>query len=855
MFCRTAPETPNTTNLIHVTSSSSSSLTKLHPTNFVKKLASKLGIRTKFSSAPNISNTAGLESEVSAKSKENHTSRNSTNTILIGNSKFFKKLSKKEESGDIICNDEFDTISLDRVGILERVSVANRSNRSCPGFKVSLPNISENTELSDSRESLGESHDNNNCINNSKSSTNVEAINQHPKSDIFEPREPIYSNSRISNGSTASAVNECYESFEFSTNRSCTAQSEEPKPLPRYNLIKDNIPKTDSYENVVIEVKNPLPKPAARNNVNKPPVIEDIYENVIPKPPARSRPEPPKRTTVLLQEHNIVVDSSPSISRTSTLSSDSMFDEEANLEDILLSKKSKSFKHKKAVRTTSNKSDIQRSWSALSDSSGVTDASALDHVDCSDNKSMYASMTGTLPSKKADVPKRKVLFRHKTFTTIEIDKDLNILKGQNEFLKETLARYHIRGTGHCIYQAPTVKEFIYVFNRETLYNDDVEPFTKLPNRDSYYETAICFCKPAPPKFHKSAEDLLVIDNKENIETAKIDTLKLLNRVELNTTSFKCFCDDDSCKFHVKKRESPNSLVVKFSAINKSISTPDITLATTPVIDKKIFNSHTVPSVLEEPYAVVDILKDIPSQDIDGINSENTHCDSAPSTLSTSSSRPYSLKHIAEVLSLNEKSSTSDDSSLSSNALSEPLTRSCSQRQSSSSDLSQQSLKSCLSNNSTITNGSFKSCIEEFDSDDETLHSDDGVPSDSDTIKSDTSVTKRPWVHSDSFRFGSNNKAEGKDIVEESEEESSSSDELRDGSKVEVESLGLASLERGLGRDRVRSGSGRRRWDEAEGTSEGDALSVSSAASSSAPHHMAHHLEYSKVSVSFLFYFF
>ncbi|XP_026318095.1 ankyrin repeat and SAM domain-containing protein 1A-like isoform X3 [Hyposmocoma kahamanoa] len=43
------------------------------------------------------------------------------------------------------------------------------------------------------------------------------------------------------------------------------------------------------------------------------------------------------------------------------------------------------------------------------------------------------------------------------------------------------------------------------------------------------------------------------------------------------------------------------------------------------------------------------------------------------------------------------------------------------------------------------------------------------------------------------------------------------------------------------------GSGRRRWDEAEGTSEGDALSVSSAASSCAPLHLAHHHDYSKVS--------
>ncbi|XP_047508420.1 ankyrin repeat and SAM domain-containing protein 1A-like isoform X8 [Pieris napi] len=40
---------------------------------------------------------------------------------------------------------------------------------------------------------------------------------------------------------------------------------------------------------------------------------------------------------------------------------------------------------------------------------------------------------------------------------------------------------------------------------------------------------------------------------------------------------------------------------------------------------------------------------------------------------------------------------------------------------------------------------------------------------------------------------------------------------------------------------------RRRWDEAEGTSEGDALSVSSAASSCAPMHLAHHYEHSKVS--------
>ncbi|XP_041969924.1 ankyrin repeat and sterile alpha motif domain-containing protein 1B-like isoform X4 [Aricia agestis] len=43
------------------------------------------------------------------------------------------------------------------------------------------------------------------------------------------------------------------------------------------------------------------------------------------------------------------------------------------------------------------------------------------------------------------------------------------------------------------------------------------------------------------------------------------------------------------------------------------------------------------------------------------------------------------------------------------------------------------------------------------------------------------------------------------------------------------------------------GSGRRRWEEADRMSEGDALSISSAASSCAPMHLAHHHEYSKVS--------
>lgn len=66
------------------------------------------------------------------------------------------------------------------------------------------------------------------------------------------------------------------------------------------------------------------------------------------------------------------------------------------------------------------------------------------------------------------------------------------------------------------------------------------------------------------------------------------------------------------------------------------------------------------------------------------------------------------------------------------------------------------------------------------------------------------------------------------------------------------SLDTASLERGSVAGGVRSGSGRRRWDETEGTSEGDALSVSSAASSCAPLHL-HNQEYSKVSVSVIYY--
>lgn len=813
---RNVPETPNITNSItnDMSSSSSSTLTENHPQSFVKKLASKLGIRTKFNSAPNISNTSGLESEVTLKPKGSR-GRSSTNTILIGNSKFFKRISKKNETGDIICNDEFDTISLDRLATLERTSVVNRSNRSCPGFKISLPNISENVEFNDSNESFEEEE----AI--MKTTDSVEAINEHAKVNIFEPRDPIYSNVSSTNAIAESALNECYESYDIPYNSQVTA--DEPKPLPR----KKAKPKTTNstiYENVSVEIKPAIPKPAARININKQTVVTSaIYENFTPNS-VEIPPEPHKRT-ICLTSKSLKNDSSPSLSRTSTLSSDSMNDE-TNLEDILLSQKSKSFKHKKAARTDSN-------TSVLSVSSDLTEASALDHVDCSDDKSMYAIMTGTLPSKKPDVPKKKVLFRHKTFSTIEVDKPAinKVPVSDNDFLKETLAGYHIRGTGHCIYEAPSVREFIDIFNRETLYNDNVEPFTKALRRESFIETALCFCKPSPPKFHKSAEDLLAMNDDNKKEYAKIDTLKLINNLELINSSFKCFCDDESCKLHAKKRESPPSLMVKFSVINKSISTPDITLATTPVTE-----SVTIPPVVqEEPYAVVeikDIIKNINKAEEQEISPT---VDSAPSTLSHSSVGVYSVKDIAEVLSVKDVSVSSNDTSLNSTACSESM-QSYSQRQSSSSELSSHlSLKSCISNTSTISDVSFQSCIEET-SDDETLQSDQ---SDSDTIKSDTSVTKRPWVHSNSFNYGKRDTPSV--LAEEDSEDGSSSESVR-----ELDGPGVASLECGL-RARVRSGSGRRRWDEAEGTSEGDALSVSSAASSSAPQHLLHHHEYSKVS--------
>lgn len=866
--------------------SSSSSLTKSHPQSFVKKLASKcLGLKAKFNSAPNISNNAGTELEGDVASKSTNPKAN-TNTLLIGNSKFFKILSKKEESGEILCNDEFDTISLDRLGTLNRDSVVNRSNRSCPGFKTSLPNISENNELSD-HESIAESVviTEIDCDSSNYKLDNVnEAINYNTKLNIFEPRERT---SIISSASAGSAhlINECYESYEFHKSKDVMKINSFPRPIPRPTVACRHNEESMIYEN--IQNLRPKPTPAARTHIPlKLPLDEvekkGLYENIA----VLKKPEPPKRTILpsLVSSSDRSYSRSRSVSRSSTLSSDSMVDE-TNLEDILLSEKSKSFKHGQVpiYNSDSYKSDVRRTQSTASDSSDSTEASAMENVDCSidptDDKALYLSMTGTLPNKKSNLEPKKVLFRHKTFTNIEVDRNSVKIKDlprwNNEFLKETLAHYHIRGTGHCIYNAPTVQEFIDIFNRDTLYKD-VPPFTKVPNdnRDSYFETAICFCRPRPPKHHNSAEDLLKRSPGEGEEKVSIDLEELKRRREIFATSFKCFCDAGTCTFHSNHRDSLNDLVVKFSAIKKSISTPDITLdpSFSAVPKPNLPKNNSVPNNLEEPYAVVsveDIIKRSNTPDTYNDEGETYSTMSHPSTLSSSASRMYSIKDISEAISLNKSSSTASTLSNASD-LHLPV------RKSSSSEYSGHwSLQSCNSNVTIKSDASFKSCLEESSDDgsDGTLHSDD--ESDTETIKSDISTARRPWVHSDSFRFGNNTKPEIQTIVEEShssfeEKFESMSSKFESGISVEGSessssggeddsgvprggdmSLG-ASLERGSVSGGVRSGSGRRRWDDFEGTSEGDALSISSAASSCAPLHLAHHHDYSKVSVSFRF---
>ncbi|RVE53027.1 hypothetical protein evm_002325 [Chilo suppressalis] len=885
-----APETQENTNTYNYSLSPSSSyqLTKTPSQSFVKKLASKcLGLKAKFNSAPNITNNLANESEVDVKAKH-FEQKTTTNTLLIGNSKFFKRLSKKEHSGEVICNDEFDTISLDRISTLHRDSVVNRSNRSCPGFKTSLPNISENNELSD--ESTAESIviTEINCDTSFKN-TNIftEAINSNAAMNSFKPNNRV---SIISNES-ANFVNECYESYEFSDSEK-TTESNKPKPPPRPNILAH--PSSDDntiYENVIISKQNIRPIPAARTHL--PPkvpiqVIENtvLYENVSLLL-NRRQPEPPKRT--FITSHTESDEGNISRSRTSTLSSDSMIDE-TNLEDILLSQKSKSFKHGKHIEMyrTTDKRDICRTVSSSTVSSDITEASAIENIDCSDEntneKSIYLSMTGTLPNKKTIRPEnKKVLFRHKTFTNIEVDRNsvkvTDLPKWNNEILKETLANYHIRGTGHCIYSGPTVLEFIDVFNRETLYKD-VPPFSKIQNdkRDSYFETAICFCKPRHPKYHNSAEDLLEISHPQEEEKVSIDFDALSKVREMDSTSFRCFCDSTKCIFHTEKRDMGN-VIVKFSAINKSISTPDITLYDSPSLT--VNNSHlvrnaSVPSNLEEPYAVINIEDIILKKKMEQNHNNNIvnspdYVSMSPSTLSStiSSTTPYSVKDIAEVLSLNSTSTTAGLSSASDKV---------SQIKSSSSGHSGHwSLQSCESNVTIKSDASFVTCFEESSEEDSdcTLHSGD-ESSDADTVKSDVSVSKRPWVHSDSFRFGNKDVKYESKIEEEDDDdvnaliESSSKFESGisvDGSgssssecgedRVGGDDSGVpraeddvsldASLERGAGVAGVRSGSGRRRWDETEGTSEGDALSVSSAASSCAPLHMTHHHEYNKVS--------
>ncbi|XP_039747690.1 uncharacterized protein LOC120624931 [Pararge aegeria] len=890
-----APQTQKNNKINHsLLTPSSSFVTKNSSQSFVKKLASKcLGLKAKFNSAPNISNQ-GLESNVVGMLKPSDNKPNA-HALHIGNSKFFKILSKKEESGDIPCNDEFDTISLDRLGTLNRDSTVNRSNRSCPGFKTSLPNISENNELSD--DAIAESlvnEDSDYGSSKKKMKPLSEAINYNTKHRIFEPRKRDNRISVTSNVSLDSAnlVNECYESYEFTSENTPDINCREnkpalsPKPSPRSNLANTFNSENTIYENIKPE-KNCIsrPTPAARTYIPTKSVIKEpekkvLYENVLIQPELKA-PEPPKRSFMVKAESN---NSSTNNSRTSTMSSDSMIDE-SNLEDILLSEKSKSFRHgqKLVHRKESSKSSIYRTHSNASEFSDTTEVSAIENVDCSaeiDEKSIYASMVGTLPNKNSDKVKKKVLFRHKTFTNIEIDRNSikNFPKRDDSFLKDTLASYHIRGTGHCIYKAPTVQEFIYIFNRDTLYSD-VAPFTKVPNnmRDSYFETAICFCRPRPPKHHTSAEDLLDIHSKEEVEEkVSIDMDTFVNKIELVSSSFRCFCDSETCSLHASRREIPTELVVKFSAIKKSISTPDITLEISPsstVQKSGLQKNKSVPANLEEPYAVVNI-NEIEKRNkancntdskLRGLDSPTYYVPMSPHSSLTSTGRPYSIKDISEVISLgsNSTSTGANTSCASDTSL---------LHKSNSEHSGHWSLQSCNSNITMASDISFKTCLEESSSDesDTTVHSDDDI-SDAETVKSDVSTTKRPWIQSSSFRFAnrSGNETEDASVIEEeygSTKFESSSSKFESGISVDSESSSSdcggdsgvpgegcdvsldASLERGSGVvGGVRSGSGRRRWDEAEGTSEGDALSISSATSSCAPLHLAHQHEYSKVS--------
>ncbi|CAB3251632.1 unnamed protein product [Arctia plantaginis] len=889
---KTSETQKNTNKYDSFLSPPSSSFNKHHPQSFVKKLASKcLGLKAKFNSAPNISNSSAAEVDVKSKQPDN---RNSTNTLLIGNSKFFKMLSKKEESGEVVCNDEFDTISLDRLGTLNRDSVVNRSNRSCPGFKTSLPNISEHNELSDSQESIPDSVVITELDCGTINSDINEAVNCTANFNIFEPREISNRKSVISTASTESRhlVNECYESYDVYKSQSESVTTKlVPIPQPRPTAVTVKNTNDDTiYENIVVEVKS-IPKPATRIHIPVKSVDEvqrqTLYENIDLL--QKKQPEPHKRTLVPQNSNSnsLNENASPIDSRSSTMSSDSMLDE-TNLEDIFLSEKSKSFRHRKTASFSSIKLQLGRTQSIASDASDVTEASALENVDCSDDineKPIYLSMTGTLPNKKTDdVSKKKVLFRHKTFTNIEVDRNSVKVKDlpewNNEFLKETLAHYHIRGTGHCIYNAPTVQEFIYIFNRDTLYSD-VPPFTKVPNtkRDSEFETAICFCRPRPPKFHSSAEDL--IDKTNQVEDGKVllDVDAIKNRREILSSSFKCYCVSKSCTLHSTRRDSPSDFVVKFSAIKKSISTPDITLDLSPysTASKTILpKNKSVPS-LEDPYAVVSVEEIIARNTKQCENAKTpdspvyTLMSQTSTVSSTTSARPYSIKDIAEVISLSDHSTSTTTTLSRASGVQLPI------RKSSSSEYSGHwSLQSCNSNVTIQSDASFKTCLEESSDDsDGTLHSDagstDSDSSDAETVKSDETTAKRPWVHSDSFRFGSKSKPVIDVIVEESQ---SSPDDKSESSKYESGiclegsvsslseceddsgiprvdadvSLGCASLERVSGLvGGVRSGSGRRRWDEAEGTSEGDALSVSSAASSCAPLHLSHHHPYSKVS--------
>lgn len=135
--------------------------------------------------------------------------------------------------------------------------------------------------------------------------------------------------------------------------------------------------------------------------------------------------------------------------------------------------------------------------------------------------------------------------------------------------------YHMRGSQNCIYDVPHPSKYIYVFNKESLTNMDVHPFTRI-SRDDLTDLDIrniCFCGPEQKNIYMSTKDINtnVVQELYSHYQARLAELS-------NEDTFTCYCDNINCEFHHTKSIFKSNSAVTYSAHTNSVSIPNTKLS-------------------------------------------------------------------------------------------------------------------------------------------------------------------------------------------------------------------------------------------------------------------------------------